>query len=309
LANELRAAPQPVCAAIGVFDGLHLGHQAVLRRSLDDARACAGVATAVTFDRHPNAVVAPERTPLLIQTLAQRLRGLENLGFDAVWLIPFDLAFSQRPAETFVRDLVRGFGDVRSLSVGTSFTFGYQRQGSLALLQQLGTDLGFRLHGVGPVNLNGQIISSTRIREAIDRGDFGTARSLLGRPYSIAGRVLRGAQLGRQLGVPTANLDVSGLALPPAGVYVGSADVNARRYPAVLNLGHRPTLESSTPGLHFEVHLLDFNGDLYDTEMEVILHQRLRAERKFPTLDALCDQIHADIAAARGFFAESDGGT
>jgi riboflavin kinase / FMN adenylyltransferase len=303
--NELRAAPQPACAAIGVFDGLHLGHQAVLRRALDDARACVGAAAAVTFDRHPNAIVAPERTPLLIQSLSQRLQGLEKLGFDATWLIPFDRAFSQIPAETFIRDLVRGFGPVRSLSVGATFTFGYQRRGNLALLQQLGSELGFTVHGVGPVALDGQTISSTRIREAIDQGDLEAARSLLGRPYSVAGRVLRGAQLGRQIGVPTANLDVSGLVLPPTGVYIGSAIIRTTRHPAVLNLGHRPTVKSTTLGLHFEVHLLDFSGDLYDAEVEVVLHQHLRAERSFPSMHALRDQIQADIAAARRFFQDS----
>jgi riboflavin kinase / FMN adenylyltransferase len=299
LANQLQAASQPVCAAIGVFDGLHLGHQAVLRHTLDHARACAGLAVAVTFDRHPNAVVAPDRTPPLLQSLPQRLRGLQDLGFDVTWLIPFDAAFSRISADQFVRDLVRDFGDVRNISVGATFTFGHRRRGNLALLEKLGAQLGFTIHGVSAVNLAGQPISSTRIRDALQRGDLDTTRALLGRPYAIAGRVLRGDQRGRQLGVPTANLDIAGLALPPTGVYAAWAFVDGLRHPAVLNLGHRPTIQSASPHLLLEVHLLDFSGDLYGQELEVTPHLRLRDEQRFPSIDALQIQLRADIDAAR----------
>jgi riboflavin kinase / FMN adenylyltransferase len=299
LANELQADPRPVCAAIGVFDGLHLGHQAVLRQTLKDAAASGGMAVAITFDRHPNAVVAPERNPLLIQSLTQRLRGLERLGFDVTWLIPFDADFSRIPAEQFVRDLVRDFGNVRSLSVGANFTFGYRRCGDLALLKQLGEHLGFAVHGLGAIEVNGQPVSSTRIRESIQRGDLDTASALLGRSYSVAGLILRGDQRGRQIGVPTANVDTTGLVLPPTGVYAGWATAGNTRRPAVLNIGLRPTIQAPTPRLQCEVHLLDFSGDLYGLELEVILQQRLRDEQRFPSLELLQSQIQTDIATAR----------
>jgi riboflavin kinase / FMN adenylyltransferase len=299
LANELQAAPRPVCAAIGVFDGLHLGHQAVLRQTLKDAAATGGLAVAITFDQHPNAVVAPDRNPPLIQSLPQRLRGLHHFGFDVTWLIPFDTSFSRIPAEQFVRDLVRDFGRVQSLSVGATFAFGHRRHGNLALLKQLGEELGFAVHGLPAIQVNGQPISSTRIRESIQGGDLDTARALLGRSYSVAGLVLRGDQRGRQLGVPTANIETTGLVLPPTGVYAGWAIANKIRHPAVLNIGLRPTIKSSTPHLQFEVHLLDFSGDLYGLELEVTLQQRIRDEHRFPSLDSLRSQIQTDIATAR----------
>jgi riboflavin kinase / FMN adenylyltransferase len=299
LANELQSGTQPVCAAIGVFDGLHLGHQAVLGQTLRDAKACDGLSVAVTFDRHPNAVVAPNRTPALIQSLDQRLSGLEDAGFDATWLIPFDISFSRIPAETFVRQLVHGFGQVHSLSVGATFTFGHQRAGNLDLLKRLGDQLDFIVHGVPAVAQGHQPISSTRVRDAIQRGDLAAVHGFLGRPYTIAGRVIRGDQRGRQLGFPTANLDVAGLALPPAGVYAATARLNRVDHPAVLNLGHRPTIQTASPRLQFEVHLLDFSGDLYHRTLEITLHQHLRDEQRFPSLEALQQQIREDLNNAR----------
>jgi riboflavin kinase/FMN adenylyltransferase len=293
--------------AVGVFDGLHLGHQAVLGRTLADARAHKGLAVAVTFDRHPNAVVAPDRTPPLIQSLSQKLRGLEREGMDLTWLIPFDTAFSRIPAEAFIRDMVRDFGGIRSLCVGRTFTFGYKRGGDLALLERMGREFGFVVRGLAAVPLDGQPISSTRIREAIRAGDLGLTSALLGRPYSVAGRVLRGDQLGRRLGFPTANLDVKGLALPPTGVYAATVQHDGESWHGVLNIGYRPTLGHANPRLHFEVHILDVSAELYDLELEVTFRQRLRDERRFPSLDELREQIGTDIRAARQVLIADDG--
>jgi riboflavin kinase / FMN adenylyltransferase len=300
LARELQVRPNtPICAAIGVFDGLHLGHQAVLRKALDEARATRGLALAITFDRHPNTVVAPHRVPPLIQSLRQRLRGLETAGFDVTWLIPFDAAFSRIPPDTFIQNLVQDVGQLSNLSVGTGFTFGHKRAGNLDLLQQLGARLGFAVHGIQPVALDGQPVSSTRIRNAIRAGHLDQVHALLGRHYAIAGPVVRGAQLGRQLGFPTANLDVTALALPPSGVYAATTSLNSAKYAAVLNIGRRPTIEPDATETRFEVHILDFSGDLYDRDLEVALHHRLRDEQRFPSLTDLQRQIHADIEAAR----------
>lgn len=300
LARELQARPNtPVCAAIGVFDGLHLGHQAVLQKALDEARATRGLSLAITFDRHPNAVVAPQRVPPLIQSLRQRLRGLEIAGFHATWLIPFDASFSRIPPETFIHNLVQDVRQLSSLSVGTSFTFGHHRAGNLDLLQRLGARLGFAVHGIQPIAFDGHPVSSTRIRELIHAGQLDRIHPLLGRKYAIAGPVVRGAQLGRQLGFPTANLDVTGLALPPAGVYVATTSLSSTSYPAVLNIGRRPTVEPDAAETRFEVHILDFSGDLYDSDLEVVLHDRLRDEKRFPSLTDLQRQIRTDIDAAR----------
>lgn len=287
------------CAAIGVFDGVHLGHQQVIRQTVSDAHHCGAVPIAVTFDRHPAAIVAPQRVPPMIQTLAHRLESIAALGIEVACVIRFDEAFSRLSGEEFVRQLLRDFGRLHSICVGGAFTFGHQRSGNVALLQRMGGEHGFSVHGLAAVSLDGETISSTRIREAIRAGHLDLAGQMLGRDYRLTGPVVRGDQLGRQLGFPTANLDVTGLALPPHGVYAVEVSLDGRPLPGVLNLGHRPTVQDSAPQLRVEVHLLDFTGDLYDRELAVTFIQKLRDEQKFPSLDALRAQIEADIAAAR----------
>ncbi len=287
------------CAAIGVFDGVHLGHQQVIRQTVSDAHHRGAVPIAVTFDRHPAAIVAPQRVPPMIQTLAHRLESIAALGIEVACVIRFDEAFSRLSGEEFVRQLLRDFGRLHSICVGGTFTFGHQRSGNVALLQRMGGEHGFSVHGLAAVSLDGETISSTRIREAIRAGHLDLAGQMLGRDYRLTGPVVRGDQLGRQLGFPTANLDVTGLALPPHGVYAVEVSLDGRPLPGVLNLGHRPTVQDSAPQLRVEVHLLDFTGDLYDRELAVTFIQKLRDEQKFPSLDALQAQIEADIAAAR----------
>jgi riboflavin kinase / FMN adenylyltransferase len=288
-----------VCAAIGVFDGLHLGHQAVLGRAEADAAAVGGKVVVVTFDRHPNSVVAPERTPAPIYPLEQKLRVLGTMAVDATWVIRFDTSFSRIAAEDFVRQLARDFAPLHSLCVGTGFTFGYRRGGNLELLERLGHELGFQVHGLAAVELGGEVVSSTRIREAIRAGDLGVATAMLGRPYSVAGLVVRGDEMGRRMGIPTANLAVRELALPPDGVYAAEVLLDGRRQPAVLNIGCRPTLRQATPSRQFEVHLLDFAGDLYGRDLEVVFRRRLRGERRFASLVELEAQIRRDVGEAR----------
>jgi riboflavin kinase / FMN adenylyltransferase len=300
-ANELGSGSRRVCAAIGVFDGLHLGHQAVLNRAREDAREENGLVVVVTFDRHPNSVVAPERTPSPIYSLGQKLGVLESLAVDVTWLIPFDHDFSRMTAEEFVGRLVRDFAPLQSLSVGASFTFGYRRGGNLELLVRLGRAAGFQVHGLEPVRFDGEPVSSTRIREAIRAGDLAGASDMLGRPYSVAGPVVRGDQVGRQLGFPTANLAVTGLVLPPDGVYAAEVRLDGRLRPAVVNIGNRPTLRSHSPARRFEAHLLEFEGDLYERELEVVFRRRLREERRFGTLGELEAQIRRDIETAVEF--------
>jgi riboflavin kinase / FMN adenylyltransferase len=298
-AGELALGGRSVSVAIGIFDGVHLGHQRILSRTVSDARRHDATSAAITFDRHPNAIVAPDRTPPMIYSLGQRLRGIGALGIETTWLIRFDRAFSEQSGEAFVRDLARESGQIQSICIGRDFTFGHKRTGNVALLKTLGQELGFVINALAPVSCDGKVISSTRIREAIQNGDLQAASQMLGRLYSVAGRVVPGQQLGKQLGFPTANLDVTGLALPPNGVYAGSAQVAGRRYQAVANIGYRPTLQQPEPTICIEVHLLNFCGDIYDQEVEFQFTKRLRAEEKFPSIDALKGQIEKDITAAR----------
>ena len=285
--------------AIGVFDGVHLGHQEVIRRMIQLARARQASAVVATFDRHPNAVIAPDRTPPAIQTTSQRLRVFADLGADATWLIRFDEAFSRQTGEAFVRTLARGFGQLVAVCVGSGFQFGHRRSGDVALLRRLGAELDFAVEAVDPLAVDGQTISSTRIRDAIREGDLATASRLLGRPYALAGRVVRGDQLGRQLGFPTANLDVAGLILPPNGVYAVRAATADAEFHGVMNIGLRPTVPGAERQVRVEVHLLDVALELYDQELTAMPLARLRDEMRFASLAALQAQIRQDVAAAR----------
>ena len=298
-AHELHPGPHKVCAAIGFFDGVHLGHQQVIRQTVEDARQHDGLAVVVTFDRHPGTVVAPDRAPPLIYTLPQKLRAIEALGVDVLVLIEFTETFSRIRGEDFARGLTGDLGRLHSLCVGSTFTFGHRRSGNVALLRRLGLELGFAVHGLAAVSLGGRGVSSTRIREAIQAGDLTLANQMLGRSYAVAGTVQRGDQLGQQLGFPTANLNVAGLVLPPNGVFAAQARHRDRHYPAIMNIGIRPTLQRPQPTLQVEVHLLDYRGDLYGEELEVTLVARVRDEQRFPSLEALRAQIALDIQRAR----------
>ena len=287
-----------------MFDGVHLGHQQVLKQTLSDARQHNGLSLAITFDRHPNSIVAPQKAPRLIYSLPQKLREIEALGIDGIWLIEFTREFSQQSGEKFVRNLVASMTGVKSqiysVCVGSTFTFGHKRSGNVDLLKSLGTELGFQVHGLSAVSLAGQIVSSTRIRERITSGDLDGASQMLGRTYSITGKVTRGDKLGRKLGTPTANIDITGLITPPTGVYAVQARIGNSVFPAVANLGVRPTVENSSI-LRFEVHLLDFDGDLYEQELEVSFGQFIRGEQRFSGLEELKSQIELDKEAARRF--------
>lgn len=306
-AQELRTDGRKVCLAIGVFDGVHLGHQQIIRQTIADARHHDGLAVVVTFDRHPSAIVAPDRVPPLIYSLPRKVGTIEALGADALLLLRFDQAFSQRTGEAFVRQLARDLGALHSICVGADFVFGHGRSGNVPLLKKLGAKLGFSVHGIAAVALDGQVVSSTRVREAIRTGDFDAASQMLGRPYSLAVKIVAGDRLGHQIGFPTANLDTDGFVLPPNGVYAAHATVGGRHLRAVVNLGYRPTLGQTTPPLRVEVHLLDFHGQIYGEEMDVTFAARLRAEMKFSSLELLREQIGRDVAAARKLMGPAPG--
>jgi riboflavin kinase/FMN adenylyltransferase len=298
-AAALQPGPRAVCAAIGVFDGVHLGHQHVLRQTISDAARQQAVSAVVTFDRHPNAVVAPGNVPPLIYPLAKKLAVIASFGVEAAYVIRFDNAFSQIPGAQFVRSLARDFQRITSICVGDGFMFGAHRSGNVALLQELGGQLGFAVHALRDVELDGHSVSSTRIRDAVRAGDFALAGRMLGRPYELCGTVIQGEHLGRKLGFPTANLDLTGLLVPPTGVYAAAAQIGAARHRAAINIGHRPSIRSADPLLHVEAHLLDFDRDIYGQTLELVFLKKLREEKKFPTSEKLRAQIAADIGQVR----------
>lgn len=301
-AAELDTGTRKVCLAIGFFDGVHLGHQQIIRQTITDARQHRALALVITFDQHPNVVVAPNRVPPLIYSLEQKLRAIESLGPDALLLIHFDKAFSLKTGEEFIRELARAWNGLQSICVGANFLFGHKRGGNVELLAKLGSELRFSVHGMAAVSLDGEPVSSTRIREAIRTGEIDLAGQMLGRAYSISARVAYGDKLGRQLGFPTANLDTTGLALPPKGVYAVHALLRGREHRAVLNIGTRPTLGNPKSPLRVEAHLLDFNKDLYGEDLEIVFAEKLRDEKKFSSVDELKAQIGRDVERAKGLF-------
>ena len=305
-ASLLQPGQRPVCVAIGMFDGVHLGHQQVLRKTAQDAHEHRGTSVAITFDEHPNTVVAPDRVPPSIYPLAQRLRFIGSVGIETVLLIHFDEAFSRQSGRAFIESLVRDFGRVHSLYVGSNFTFGHHRSGDVALLQALAPELGFAVHPVTPTLFQGKPISSTRIRAAIQGGNLALAREMMGRPYAIAAPVIQGQRLGQKLGFPTANLNVKGLALPPNGVYAGRARTRQGAFAAAANVGYRPTVNTAGRALSLEVHLIEFSGDLYGQEIEFEFRDKLRDEQKFASLEALQEQIARDVAAIQARTGERD---
>jgi riboflavin kinase/FMN adenylyltransferase len=298
-ANELKAEGKKVCLAIGFFDGVHLGHQQIIRQTISDTRQHDALAIVLTFDRHPNSIVAPDRVPPLIYSLPQKLRAIGSLGADALLLIQFDKKFSEQTGEEFIRTLTRDFGKIHSVCVGADFVFGHKRSGDVALLKKLGAELNFSVHGLSAISLDGQVVSSTRIRETIRSGNFDAASQMLGRTYAISGLVVEGDKLGHKLGFPTANLDATSLVLPPNGVYSGCTKLKGKFYRVALNIGLRPTVASAKPQLRVEAHLLDFDGKLYGEDLEIEIGEKLREERKFASPEKLREQIVLDIAQVK----------
>ena len=301
----LRSIPElvrlrgPIFLAIGVFDGVHLGHQAVIRTSAEHAGAEGGTPVVVTFDPHPAKVLRPEKAPHLLTATQHKIALIRDLGVAHLLVLTFDKQFAATPPEEFVHKLVRQSNPLREICVGHEWSFGKGRAGNLALLEKLGAQDGFNVVGIKPVTVDGTVVSSTEIRRAVEQGDFVKAAAMLGREYTILGTVKAGAHLGRQLGFPTANLSAHSEQFPPNGVYVAEAQLNGATYRGVANLGYRPTIADAKPERLLELHLFDLNRDIYGEDIEVRFVRYLRPEKKFDTLDALAEQIAADAKAAR----------
>jgi len=285
--------PAAPVAAIGIFDGVHRGHQAILREA----------AVAITFYPHPLKVLRPEIAPPLLMPLSQRLEAISGCGIRAVWVIPFTRSFSRWSPERFVRDLLVRRLRVRKVVVGSNFRFGTGRRGSVQTLKQLGKRYGFEVHAVAPVRFRGERVSSGKLREWIRQGELGLARRLMGGPAIVVGRVTRGSGRGRKMGFATANLRVESGLLPPVGVYAVRAKVGGRRYPGMANLGFRPTFSARAASPILEVHLFGFHRSLYGNSLEVEFIRRLRGEQRFASPAALTAQIRRDAARARGVLA------
>lgn len=308
---NLRPRHRGCVATIGNFDGLHLGHQAILARLAEKAREYVLPSTVITFEPHPQEYFHPGDRLTRLTSFREKLEVLEGLPIDRVLCLPFNRGLADMPAETFIdRVLIEGLG-LRCLVIGDDFRFGRQRQGNIAMLREAGERAGFEVQVVEAIERSGGRISSTRIREALRQGDLQEAARLLGRPYRLAGLVVAGDRRGRELGFPTANVHLQRRAFargaashpaPLAGVFaVRVFGIAPEPLPGVANIGTRPTVDGTRCVL--EVHVLDFAGDLYGRHLQVEFHLRLREERRFPDVGALARQIAADVEAARAWFA------
>lgn len=297
--DSLSSLPGPIHLAIGVFDGLHLGHQEVIRHAREAAAAEGGTAVVVTFDPHPIRVLRPNESPRLLTSTRHKELILARLGVHELLEIPFTKALSEQTADEFIGTLEKACSKLGSISVGTDWAFGRGRTGNLKTLKLLGDRHGFKVNGTPRVCVEGEAVSSTRIRHAVEGGDFSAAQKLLGREYSVLGTIVEGRKIGRKIGFPTANLATEAEQLPPVGVYAVRATLDGEILPGVANLGYRPTVENGDPERKLEVHLLDFNGDIYGKELEVRFVERLRDEVKLPSLEALKEQIAKDSAKGR----------
>ncbi|MGA3169991.1 MAG: bifunctional riboflavin kinase/FAD synthetase [Chthoniobacteraceae bacterium] len=296
---DLAAIPGPVYLAIGAFDGVHLGHRSVLLRALSDARSNGGAAVAVTFDPHPAKILRPAAAPRLLTATGHKLALIRALGIEPVLVIPFTPQFAATSPEDFVLQLHAACHPLREICVGHEWSFGRGRAGNLEMLRQMGDRLGFDEVGVPAVEVDGEIVSSTAIRRAVEAGDLRRAARLLGRDYTILGTVVRGDGLGHRLGFPTANLSAHNEQFPPNGVYAATALWRGRPLKGVANLGVRPTVASVTGERLLELHIFDFDQQIYGEDIEITFHRHLRPEQKFPTLEALKSQIASDVADAR----------
>jgi riboflavin kinase/FMN adenylyltransferase len=288
---------------VGNFDGVHVGHQALVKAVVADARARGGAAVVLTFDPHPSRVLSPHRAPSALMTLEQKAEVLETLGVDVLAVLPFTRELSRMGPEEFAGRVLGEMVGAALVVVGTNFRFGRGRAGDVSRLRRLGEEMGFAVEALPPLLHEGEPISSSRVREALARGAVEGMPALLGRRYLVDGTVTRGAGRGRALGIPTANLDVINETLPGGGVYAAWARVDGgRAQRAVANIGRRPTFGSGD--LVLEAHLLDFDADLYGRRLRVEFQARLREERAFAGAAALREQIEHDIGEARALLSK-----
>jgi len=296
---ELERLRGSLFLAIGVFDGVHRGHQAVISTSADHAATSNGTPLVVTFDPHPEKVLRPQAAPHLLSATQHKIALIRALGVEHLLIITFDKQFAATEPEDFVQKLVIHSKPLQEICVGHEWSFGKNRRGNLDLLKKLGAKFNFDVVGIPPVKINGAVVSSTAIRQAIEKGDLAKAAEMLGREYTILGTVTRGDNLGKKIGFPTANLSAHSEQFPPNGVYVAEARIDGELYRGVINLGIRPTVSSGKSERVLEIHLFDFNRDIYGHDVEVRFLKFLRSEKKFQDLDTLVQQIRQDVEQAR----------
>ena len=289
---------EPSAVTIGMFDGVHRGHQAVIGRTVEAARERGIRSVVTTFDRHPREILTHGHEPRLITTLERKISLLGDLGPDVLLVLQFTLEFSKTAPEVFVERFLGESVHARHVVLGANFRFGHRAAGNLSYLQEAGPSHGFTAEGVGLLEIDGRPVSSSSIREALDHGDLDWPRTALGRRFSVDGRVVRGAGRGAGLGFPTANLETNPRTeLPAVGVYAGMGVTPSGRHVAAINVGSNPTFGNEP--VHIEAYLLDFEGDLVGQDLSIEFWERLRDEERFDSVDALVARIDEDVRRTR----------
>ena len=290
------------CIAIGIFDGVHRGHRYLINKMLQSAKRLGAKPVVITFYPHPAHVLRPDLKLGYLTSLAERFCRLKELGVDTLLVVPFNRTFARIPAQQFIKEiLVKKLG-VRAVFVGENFRFGKGRSGNTELFQKLASTYGFEMHAVPSLKLGGVVISSTRIRELVQVGKLKEAARFLGRGVSVGGIVVKGRMRGRTLGFPTANIDYEADIIPAQGVYIVKARLGNKEYPAIANIGTRPSFEKQIAQLFLEVHILDFSKNIYGKRLEVEFLKKIRNEKKFSGPQQLIAQIRKDEYLARKYF-------
>jgi len=295
--------PRGCIATIGNFDGMHVGHQAIIRGVVDHARSQGQPSAVITFHPHPLSIVAPDRVPKQILTIAQKEELIAELGIDALLVVPFTHDFSRWPADRFVKEFLVDALDVKEVRIGRDFCFGAGRTGNLEMLREAGARYGFRVEGAEDVRVNGIRVSSSLVRDAIRKGAMRTVAMALGRTYFIDGRVATGRRLGRKIGFPTVNVDPQNELYPGSGVYVTTSRFESfdRCFESVTNIGVRPTLYENY-AVTIESHIFDFDSNVYGDTVRLYFHELLRREQQFRSALELTNQIRMDIERSRRYF-------
>lgn len=301
--HNIRERHRGCVATIGAFDGVHKGHQSVLKKLCEVADDMGLPSVVITLEPLPREYFAPKQAPARIMSFREKFLALSEQGVDRVLRVRFNQSLSQVTAEDFITDIFHKRLGIKYMIVGDDLRFGHERRGDFQLLTRMGKELGFGVSDTRTLEIDGERASSTRIRKTLEDADFATAEQLLGRPYAISGKVVYGKQLGRQLGTPTANLELHRIKAAMSGVYAVEVKLDGALYKAVANVGTRPTVGEGLKAI-LEVHLLDFSDDIYGKTVEVVFRKKLRDEKKFDGLDALKAAIYQDIDVARAFFAE-----
>ena len=302
ITHGFRPLGTPHAVTIGNFDGLHLGHKAMLARLQDVARVRGLPTCVLSFEPHPREFFAPEQAPARLSTLREKAECLQRLGIDRLHVFRFDRAFSSLTAEAFIEQVLGRTLQAEYVLVGDDFRYGAKRAGDLALLQKQGRSLGFDAESLPTVEIAGERASSTAVRQALAAGELEHAARLLGRPYSISGRVVHGDKLGRDIGFPTANIQLKHNRPPLMGIFaVEVCGLNGAPLPGVASLGKRPTVKGADAVPVLEVHLFDFAAEIYGRRVRVDFLSKLRDEEKYPDLDSLVAQIRRDVDNAKQF--------